>query len=199
MRVSNYIRIIILIPEPFEETEEKWLSSLENTRWLEYVRFVQLLSFSLNLLWNNYRVTGGAKVLQSHALLTSPPVAMAHISRVWLSNRETDSSTNYSSYPVSPVYTCSHVCFCAVLPCVDSRDHQHRQDAELLCHQGSHPQPQHFHPHPLGTTDLFPVSIVWWCQECHVNQQRLMNFPDIKIKLYSVDESYKYWKNSKRL
>ena len=35
--------VIILIAEPFEETEEKWLSSLENTRWLEYVRFVQLL------------------------------------------------------------------------------------------------------------------------------------------------------------
>lgn len=36
---------IIFITEPFEETEEKWLSSLENTRWLEYVRFVQPLSF----------------------------------------------------------------------------------------------------------------------------------------------------------
>ena len=72
--VYNYICIIILITEPFEETEEKWLSSLENTRWLEYVRFVQLLSFFLNLLfWNNYRVTGGAKILQDRALLTSPP------------------------------------------------------------------------------------------------------------------------------
>jgi len=31
-----------LVAEPFEETEEKWLSSLENTRWLEYIRFVSL-------------------------------------------------------------------------------------------------------------------------------------------------------------
>uniref|UniRef100_A0A8C0M9Y5 Myotubularin-related protein 10 n=1 Tax=Canis lupus familiaris TaxID=9615 RepID=A0A8C0M9Y5_CANLF len=28
----------LCVNEPFEETEEKWLSSLENTRWLEYVR-----------------------------------------------------------------------------------------------------------------------------------------------------------------
>ena len=41
--VCVYI-IAIFIAEPFEETEEKWLSSLENTRWLEYVRFVQTLS-----------------------------------------------------------------------------------------------------------------------------------------------------------
>uniref|UniRef100_A0A8C0LDE0 Myotubularin related protein 10 n=1 Tax=Canis lupus dingo TaxID=286419 RepID=A0A8C0LDE0_CANLU len=27
----------LCVNEPFEETEEKWLSSLENTRWLEYV------------------------------------------------------------------------------------------------------------------------------------------------------------------
>lgn len=40
-----YLNMTIFIAEPFEETEEKWLSSLENTRWLEYVRFVQPLSF----------------------------------------------------------------------------------------------------------------------------------------------------------
>ncbi|XP_043410788.1 myotubularin-related protein 10 isoform X1 [Prionailurus bengalensis] len=28
----------LCVDEPFEETEEKWLSSLENTRWLEYLR-----------------------------------------------------------------------------------------------------------------------------------------------------------------
>ncbi|KAM9586007.1 myotubularin-related protein 10 isoform 1-T1 [Trichechus inunguis] len=28
----------LCVNEPFEETEEKWLSSLESTRWLEYVR-----------------------------------------------------------------------------------------------------------------------------------------------------------------
>ncbi|XP_054997361.1 myotubularin-related protein 10 [Sorex araneus] len=28
----------LCVNEPFEETEEKWFSSLENTRWLEYVR-----------------------------------------------------------------------------------------------------------------------------------------------------------------
>ncbi|XP_006167300.1 myotubularin-related protein 10 isoform X2 [Tupaia chinensis] len=28
----------LCVDEPFEETEEKWLSSLEDTRWLEYVR-----------------------------------------------------------------------------------------------------------------------------------------------------------------
>ncbi|KAM9275803.1 myotubularin-related protein 10 isoform 1-T1 [Morus bassanus] len=28
----------LCVNEPFEETEEKWLSSLENTRWLEYIR-----------------------------------------------------------------------------------------------------------------------------------------------------------------
>ncbi|XP_074090366.1 myotubularin-related protein 10 [Macrotis lagotis] len=28
----------LCVNEPFEETDEKWLSSLENTRWLEYVR-----------------------------------------------------------------------------------------------------------------------------------------------------------------
>ncbi|XP_060035255.1 myotubularin-related protein 10 isoform X2 [Erinaceus europaeus] len=28
----------LCINEPFEETEDKWLSSLENTRWLEYIR-----------------------------------------------------------------------------------------------------------------------------------------------------------------
>ncbi|NXW60661.1 MTMRA protein, partial [Eurystomus gularis] len=28
----------LCVNEPFEETEEKWLSSLENTHWLEYIR-----------------------------------------------------------------------------------------------------------------------------------------------------------------
>lgn len=32
---------VLLITEPFEETEEKWLSLLENSRWLEYVRYDQ--------------------------------------------------------------------------------------------------------------------------------------------------------------
>lgn len=35
--------ITFLVTEPFEETEEKWLSSLENTHWLEYIRFVSLI------------------------------------------------------------------------------------------------------------------------------------------------------------
>lgn len=35
--------ITFLVAEPFEETEEKWLSSLENTHWLEYIRFVPLI------------------------------------------------------------------------------------------------------------------------------------------------------------
>ncbi|NWI63608.1 MTMRA protein, partial [Todus mexicanus] len=28
----------LCVNEPFEESEEKWLSSLENTHWLEYIR-----------------------------------------------------------------------------------------------------------------------------------------------------------------
>ncbi|NWV38669.1 MTMRA protein, partial [Grantiella picta] len=28
----------LCVNEPFDETEEKWLSSLENTRWLEHIR-----------------------------------------------------------------------------------------------------------------------------------------------------------------
>ncbi|KAG8516357.1 Myotubularin-related protein 10, partial [Galemys pyrenaicus] len=34
----------LCVNEPFEETEEKWLSSLENTRWLEYINnFLSIL------------------------------------------------------------------------------------------------------------------------------------------------------------
>lgn len=49
-----YVCDAVFVSEPFEETEEKWLSSLENTRWLEYVRFVQLQLhsfFSLSSFW----------------------------------------------------------------------------------------------------------------------------------------------------
>lgn len=34
---------VCLCKEPFEESEEKWLSSMESSRWLEYVRYVQIL------------------------------------------------------------------------------------------------------------------------------------------------------------
>ncbi|XP_053128063.1 myotubularin-related protein 10 isoform X2 [Hemicordylus capensis] len=39
----------LCVNEPFEETEEKWLSSLENSHWLEYVRL--LLKHSAELVY----------------------------------------------------------------------------------------------------------------------------------------------------
>lgn len=55
----------VCITEPFEETEEKWLSSLEGTRWLEYVRFVQPLPFFfLNFMFGNSdRFTGVTEIV----------------------------------------------------------------------------------------------------------------------------------------
>lgn len=41
--------ITVPVAEPFDETEEKWLSSLENTRWLEYIRLVPLIKY---VQWN---------------------------------------------------------------------------------------------------------------------------------------------------
>lgn len=34
----------ICILDPFEESEERWLSTIENSRWLEYVRYVKKLT-----------------------------------------------------------------------------------------------------------------------------------------------------------
>ncbi|XP_058150813.1 myotubularin-related protein 10 isoform X2 [Dasypus novemcinctus] len=39
----------LCVNEPFEETEEKWLSSLESTRWLEYIR--AFLKHSVELVY----------------------------------------------------------------------------------------------------------------------------------------------------
>lgn len=44
--------------DPFEETEERWLSSVENSRWLEYVRYVNYLNHMVALpvswrFWKN--------------------------------------------------------------------------------------------------------------------------------------------------
>ncbi|XP_023378463.1 myotubularin-related protein 10 [Pteropus vampyrus] len=47
----------VFIVEPFEETEEKWLSSLESTRWLEYVRAFLKHSVELVCVLEDRRVS----------------------------------------------------------------------------------------------------------------------------------------------
>nr|XP_019608775.1 PREDICTED: myotubularin-related protein 10 [Rhinolophus sinicus] len=47
----------LCVNEPFEETEEKWLSSLEGTRWLEYVRAFLKHSAELVYMLESKRVS----------------------------------------------------------------------------------------------------------------------------------------------
>lgn len=47
----------LCVNEPFEETEEKWLSSLESTRWLEYVRAFLKHSVELVCVLEDRRVS----------------------------------------------------------------------------------------------------------------------------------------------
>lgn len=41
-----------LCADPFEESEERWFSSVENSRWLEYVRYVNSLTLPGNNQWH---------------------------------------------------------------------------------------------------------------------------------------------------
>lgn len=56
----------LCVNEPFEETEEKWLSSLEGTRWLEYVRAFLKHSAELVYMLESKRVS---VVLQGNSWL----------------------------------------------------------------------------------------------------------------------------------
>lgn len=152
IRVYRITYVIVLIAEPFEETEEKWLSSLENTRWLEYVRFVQLLSFSPNsLFWNNYIFAGGAKILQSRALLTCFPVVTAHTMGDGFGAEEL--TAVWAGSCSALIDRCSGVLLCGLITFIDPRDHQqsgcrppHHYISLLPPLEGCAPPPLQVHP-----------------------------------------------------
>ncbi|XP_043934641.1 myotubularin-related protein 10 isoform X2 [Protopterus annectens] len=45
----------LCVNEPYEETEEKWLSSLESTRWLEYIRSILKISVEAAVMLDSKR------------------------------------------------------------------------------------------------------------------------------------------------
>lgn len=155
--------------------------------------------FFLNFVfWNNYRLTGGAKIVQGAMCTPQPAFPSGNVfTKIYYQNQETDSGVMcrlYSDFIRPCSCVCGSVRFITWSGPVTARP-RHAASLELL------------HPHPVlcpGSHWSFLHLYSFVIQECHVNQhllfyKKLMNFPDKKIKVYSVAESYEYWRNLQML